>query len=313
MVVGFAITWWYCMIHPCSLMIHPCVGTSMRCWQIAPMLKLLSQASTFGFFISATQKCSIKVLSLTVKVYPYLFHLLTEEKGRHERWGYLPKILQEAEAGKDHGVQPLCDAEPIFLLRESEEIQQVAIFRCTSAWLSLKANEAVAPFSQATWWRFPCPTWCAALTVRCGFEERWLPFQNSHQRLFLGRLQTNVIHPLESHTKATGISLHHLETAKLCGNDVKLSGVCFPGMTKGKKSTAQRCDPIRTSAKPNACSCGLLWQLLYVFSVNNGRNGDASAFLWTFLQSSVVSLLDCCRKGITGKAKKCYLMVQHHR
>lgn len=37
----------------------------------------------------------------------------------------------------------------------------------------------------------------------------------------------------------TGINLHHLETAKLYQNSVKPGRVCIPGMTKGKKSTAQ--------------------------------------------------------------------------
>jgi len=60
----------------------------------------------------------------------------------------LPKVPQEAEAGKNYGVQPLCDAEPIFLLRESEEISQVAIYFHMA--LFLKASEAVASFSQAT-------------------------------------------------------------------------------------------------------------------------------------------------------------------
>lgn len=49
MVVVFAVTWWHSVINPCSLMSHLCVGTSMRCRQIAPVLKLLSQASTFWF------------------------------------------------------------------------------------------------------------------------------------------------------------------------------------------------------------------------------------------------------------------------
>lgn len=37
----------------------------------------------------------------------------------------------------------------------------------------------------------------------------------------------------------TAINLYHLETAKLCQNSVKLGRVCIPGMTKGRKSTAQ--------------------------------------------------------------------------
>ena len=63
-----------------------------------------------------------------------------------------------------------------------------------------------------------------------------------------------------------------------------------------------------TSAKPNSYSCGLLWEALYVFSGNNRGNGDVSVFFYTFLQSSAVSILNCCRKGVTGKAKNCYLM-----
>lgn len=197
-------------------------------------------------FISATQNCSIKVSSLTVKVYPDLFHLpLTDGKARHERWGYLPEVLQEAESGKDCGVQPPCDAEPVFLLRESEEIQQVAIFRFTSTWLSLKANEAVASFSQATLWRFPCPHVMCSTYSRMRFWGALAPIPKFPPAIFLGRLQANVIHPLESHSKVTGINLYHLATAKLCVNDVELSRVCFPGMTKAKKSTAQRGDPIR--------------------------------------------------------------------
>ena len=38
-----------------------------------------------------------------------------------------------------------------------------------------------------------------------------------------------------------------------------------------------------TSANPSSYSYGLLLQAFYVFSVNNRRNGDVSAFFYTFL------------------------------
>lgn len=58
-----------------------------------------------------------------------------------------------------------------------------------------------------------------------------------------------------------------------------------------------------TSEKPSACSCGLLWQALYVFSVNHRGNGDASAFFYTLLQSSVVSILSCLEKRSLERLK----------
>lgn len=59
-------------------------------------------------------------------------------------------------------------------------------------------------------------------------------------------------------------------------------------------------------------SYGLLLQA-HVFSVNNRRNGDVSASFYMFLQSSVVSILNSCRKGVTGKAKNPLFNVQHQR
>lgn len=159
-VVGFAITWWSRVINPCSLMIQLCVGTRMRCWQIASALKLLSQASTFWFLaveprtaLSKSSHCKWNSSQISSIL------LWTDGKGRHGWWGYQPKVPQEAEAGKNCGVQLL-----VFLLRESEEIQQVAIFRFTSLWLFLKAAEAVASFSQAG--GFPAQHFCLDVVFR---------------------------------------------------------------------------------------------------------------------------------------------------
>lgn len=180
MVVVFASTWWHRMINPCSLVIHLCVGTSMRCWQIAPVLKLLSQASTFGF---------LSVLPSTVV-----------SKSNHCKWKSTQIsfiVLWQMQKGDTRG-------EVIYWRSHRKQKQERTVESNCCVMLSpSSSSESLKKFSkllfsdllphgslpESQWGcndTMEVSIWCPRMmhstcTFRCGFEECLFPFQNSHQ------------------------------------------------------------------------------------------------------------------------------------